>query len=141
MGLLFFALIATAGMGTANFLFGYAAREVDPLMINWFTSAFMMIATLLYLIGTARMHRMYYHVRHNTRLILGVGAVDNMAWVAYAWSTLHLPIGIATAFSETYIVLAAFLGVTFNRERLQAHQIVGFLVAIISVLILATTVT
>ena len=32
----FFAILATIGMGLSNFLFGFASRATDPLMINWF---------------------------------------------------------------------------------------------------------
>jgi drug/metabolite transporter (DMT)-like permease len=137
----FFAILATIGMGASNFLFGFAARETAPLMINWATCVFMALATLIYLFTTSGLHKIVRHVRDHKMLVLGVGFADNLAWVAYASSTLYVPIGLATALSEVYIVLAAGLGVLFNRERLRAHQMSGFIIAIIGAVVLASTVT
>lgn len=137
---IFFALIATVGMGASNFLFGFASRETAPLMINWVTCVFMAITTLVYLLITSNAHKLWHHVRTHKLLVVGVGAADNLAWVAYASSTLYLPIGLATALTEIYIVLAAVLGMVFNHERLRAHQQLGFVVAIIAAVVLALSV-
>ncbi len=94
------AVLATLGLGISNFLFGFASRETSPLMINWFTSAFMAIASVVYLLWTGQGKDTLRNFWKNKTLILSVGFVDNMAWVAYATSMLTLPIGFATGLSE-----------------------------------------
>lgn len=136
----FAAILATIGMGASNFLFGFAARATGPLMINWFTSAFMVVATLGYLLYRREGSRILRHWRSHKALITGVGIVDNAAWIAFSTSMLYLPIGIATGLTESYVVLAAMLGITLNRERLALHQKVGLVIAIAAATALAFTV-
>lgn len=132
-----FAFLATAGMGVINFLFGVGSRLTSPLLINWFTGAILMIATFLYLVIKSRVPLMVEDFKKNKKLVLGVSFVDNFAWVAYSFSTLYIPIAIATGISESYIALAAVLGIAFNKEKLNKHQIFGLPLAIIAAVILA----
>ncbi len=135
-----FAVIATVGMGASNFMFGIASRATDPLMINWFTSVFMATATLGYLLYKGHAGEIINHWRHSKRLLLGVGLIDNMAWVAYSISTLHMPIAVATALTESYIALAAILGITLNKEKLRLHQYTGLILTVVAACALAFTV-
>ncbi|MDD2758131.1 MAG: DMT family transporter [Patescibacteria group bacterium] len=132
--------LAVAGavcMGTTNFLFGVGARETNPLLINWFTSLFLALACLIYLISKAKFGELFKDWHKDKTLIIGVGILDNAAWVAYAYSALYIPITIAISISEGYIVLASLLGLIFNKEKLRRHQFVGFILAVVSAVILA----
>jgi drug/metabolite transporter (DMT)-like permease len=62
--------------------------------------------------------------------------VDNLAWVCYSYATLFVPIAIATGISESYIALAAALGLVVNREQLNRHQLVGIVVVLVAVVAL-----
>ncbi|MFA7310056.1 MAG: DMT family transporter [Candidatus Paceibacterota bacterium] len=134
-----FAILATIGMGLSNFLFGFASRATDPLMINWFTSAFMAAATIAYLLYKKQGHLVISNWRKNKLLILGVSFSDNLAWVSYSAATLFLPIGLATGLTESYIALAAILGITLNKERLVVHQKFGLFLAVTTAIALALT--
>src|SRR5262249_11525393 len=116
------AILATIGMGFANFLFGFGSRATDPIMLNWFPSAFMALATLLFLLCSHQGWKIMAHLKKHRSLIFWVGFMDNLAWVTFAASTLYLPIGLATGLSESYIALAAILGFTMNKETLRPHQ-------------------
>src|SRR3989338_609816 len=133
------AVLATIGMGASNFLFGFASRATDPLMINWFTSAFMAVSTLAYLLYTRQGHLVLSNWRKNKGLILAVSVSDNTAWVAYSSATLFMPIGLATCLTESYIALAAILGLFFNKERLVVHQKFGLSLAVLTAIALAFT--
>ena len=133
------AVLATICMGGVNFLFGYGARETSPLLINWFTNVFMLICCIGYLIITKRASEIVTDWKNNKRLIIGVSIVDNLAWVAYAYSMLYIPIAIATGISESYIALAAALGLIINREKLRQHQWLGLILALGCAIILAFT--
>ncbi len=131
------AVLATAGMGTVNFLFGVGARETSPLMINWFTSTFITVVCLGYLVASGRLREVLVDVRQQPALLFSVSVVDNLAWVFYSYATLFIPIAIATGISESYIALAAALGLWVNRERLRLHQFVGIAIVVTAVVILA----
>lgn len=133
----FVAILATVGMGLSNFLFGFAARSTTPLMINWFTCVFMALGTLGYLLYTGRGAKLITGMRRNPVLLLVVGACDNLAWVGFSSSTLYMPIGLATGLSESYIALAAILGLIYNKESLRPHQKVGLAVSVCAAVALA----
>lgn len=131
------AALATLGMGVANFLFGVGARATNPLLINWFTSLFMAIVCLCYLTSNGQLKTMGQSFKTNRKLILGVSFIDNFAWIAYSYSTLYIPIAIAISLTESYIALAAMLGLIFNKEKLKKHQFAGLIITVTSAIILA----
>lgn len=132
-----FALLGAIGMGASNFLFGVGAREISPLMINWFTSLIIAIVTLIYIISHNHHKQILLDWQKNKKLIIAVGIIDNAAWIAYAYSTVYIPIAIATGISEAYIAMAALLGLMFNKETLQRHQVLGLVLAVASAITLA----
>lgn len=131
------ALLATAGMSLTNFFVGLSARTTDPLMINWFFSLFIFVACVVYLTVSKQWRKTFGHWQTEKRLILSVGIIDNMAWIAYAYSVLYLPIAIAVSISESYIALAALLGIFLNHEKLKNHQYFGLVITLVAVVILA----
>ena len=131
------ALIATIGMGLANFLFAEAARVSTPLLINWFGCIFISIIVVIYLIYRGRLKRDLVEVRPNWKWTLSTVTTDNFSWVFYTYAALYMPISIAVAMSESYIVLAALLGFVFNKETLRSHQVLGMVICISSVILLA----
>jgi len=132
-----YAGLATIAMGFVNFLFAIGSRATSPLLINWFTSIFIAIVALIYLASTKQLGQITGDWKKNKHLILGVGFVDNLAWVAYSYSTTYIPIAIATSVSEAYIAFAAILGVVLNKETLRAHQVFGIVLAVVSVIALS----
>ena len=133
----FLAVLATVTMGLVNFLFGFGSRETHPLMINWFTSFFIAIVSFAILIKKSQLNLIKHDWKDNKKLILGVGAIDNFAWVAFSYSTLYIPIAISTGISEAYIVLSSVLGLTINKEKLKSHQKVALVCCIGAAVILA----
>lgn len=133
------AIGATALMGAVNFMFGVGGRETNPLIINWFTSTFIAVVMAGYLTFAGEWHHIRRQWRGNKPLIFSVGLIDNLAWIFYTYSTLTIPIAIATAISESYIVLASLLGLWLNRERLRRHQMVGLLITVLAAIALALT--
>lgn len=133
----FLALIAMVAMGATNFFFGVGARSVGPLMINWFTSAFSVVFTSVYISAKSRWPEINSDWRRGKVIISAVSLFDNLAWFAFSMATLYVPIAIATGISESYIALAAMLGIFFTREKLRIHQKLGLVVVLASVIILA----
>ncbi|OGY97879.1 MAG: hypothetical protein A2855_02300 [Candidatus Liptonbacteria bacterium RIFCSPHIGHO2_01_FULL_57_28] len=131
------AIIATAAMGAANFLFGIGARDTSPLLINWFTDVFITFVALCFIIAQSRFGEIATDLKHNKRLIFGVSIMDNLAWIAFTYATLYIPIAIATGISESYIALAVLLGVKFNKEKLEGHQKFGLVLTVLAAIILA----
>lgn len=132
-----YAVLATFGLGIENLLFGMSSRETSPLLINWFTSFFLSALSLVFLIGQRRVTQLKRIFVENKKLIMWVSIFDNSAWLAYSYSTLYVPIAIATSVSETYVALAVVLGIALNGERIEKHQMTGIIIAIASVIALS----
>ena len=132
-----YAILATIAMGVVNFMFGVASRDTSPLMINWFSSTFMAIVVLAYLLKTSRAHEIIDDWKNSKKLILAVSFMDNLAWVAFSYAMLYIPIAVATGVSESYIALAAGLGIILNKEKLKKHQWVGLVVCLVAAIALA----
>lgn len=133
------AIFAMIGMGLVNFVMGEGSRATNPFLMNWYTGVFIFIALGIYFLYTPEHERVQIKedFRNGWLLIILVGFFDALAWLAFSFSTITTPIAISTAISESYIVLAALLGIIFNRERLRRHQVVGLLITVISAIILA----
>lgn len=135
---IWYALFASLCMGAVNLLFGIGARAVSPLMINWFTSVFIAVVALVYLVSTSRLREIAIDFRQHRKLIFSVSIFDNLAWIMFSYATLYIPIAIAASISEGYIALASFFGFYFNREELKYHQILGLLLVVISIVVLGS---
>lgn len=132
-----YAVLAMFGLGVSSFLFGFAARETSPLMINWVSSIFIAVVALVYLAFKGKLAEVTHGIRTNKRLILNMGFFDTLAWVTFSYATLYIPIVIATGVSEGYVAFAGGLGLLFNKEKLKVHQWVGFGLAVVAVVVLA----
>jgi len=132
-----FTLIATIGMGSTSFLFGVGSREISPLMINWFTSFFIILVTLSYLVYKSKFKEIAADFKENKKLILSVSFFDNLAWVTYAYSMVYIPIAVSTGISESYIAMSALLGLFVNKEKLQKHQWGGLVICVLAAVSLA----
>lgn len=131
------AILAGIVMGGANFLMGWGGRVSDPIMVNFFTSLFLAIASGLFLLFKGRLKSTFVDLKHSYKLLLGMSLLDNIAWVAFIFSMSYAPIAIGTALSESYIIIAVLLGLFISSERLQTHQKFGLVGAITSAIILA----
>ena len=119
------------------FLFGFGGRQTDPWLINWFTSAFLALVSLIYILSKGQAGLILQDWRINKNLITQVSIYDNLAWLFFTFSILYIPIAIATGISESYIALAALLGLVFNGEKLARHQWLGLIICSIAAVILA----
>ncbi len=131
------AVIGSVFMGATNFLFGIAARETSALMVNWFTSLFLAVACIAYLAYKSKLHKLRIDGGRKAGLLLCLCASDNVAWIAFAYATVFLPIAIAVSISQCFIIITVLLGIFVSREKLMAHQKIGVVVAIVLAIALA----
>ena len=70
-------------------------------------------------------------LRHEPMNLLRMSFLDNFAWIAYAFAMSMAPIGIVTSLTESSIVVAVLLGLFWNKEKLQHHQKIGLVGAVV----------
>ncbi len=134
------AIVAMAGslfMGLANFMVGFSSRITSPLFANWFLNVFIAAISLFYLMSEHKLGKLSRDFAANRKLVLSTCFLDNLAWVFIAIAATIIPIAIAFALSESYIALAALLGIIINKELLQRHQKAGLAIALGSAVVLS----
>ncbi len=132
------SIISAIVMGAANVFVGWGARETDFLMIIFIVSLFAFAGSGLILGIRGKFGETFHNLRTYPKLLFTMSFLDNAAWVAFAFAMTLAPISIAVAFSESYILIAVILGLLVNKEKLQRHQSVGLVLAVLSAIILAT---
>lgn len=136
-GIIFFVVGAFL-MGVADFLLGWGSRITDPILANFIINIVMVIISGVYIFSEGKLKGLIRDIKNNPNLILVMSISDNVAWVAYAFAMTLVPIAIATGLSESSIIIAVLLGLFINKEKLQTHQKVGLVVALIAAITLAS---
>ncbi len=133
--------VGAVAMGLGNFLVGIGSQRIDPLLTVWFLHASHGIIAALYLGFSGKLSSALADLKHEPHILLPMALLDNTAWATYALAVTFIPISIAMAVSEGYIVLAALLGIYFGKERLHRHQLAGAILAIGAILALSYLMT
>lgn len=133
------ALIGAIGMAMNNFLVGIASQNISPLVTIWFVHTIIVFICIIYFIhkGKKDIQSLFRDLKKYPKNIVAQSILDNAGWIAYASATALIPISITTAISESYIALAALLGIIVNKEKLQNHQFFGIALTIFGVIFLA----
>jgi len=131
------AIIAALAMGCANFFMGWGGRVTDPVMVNFITDIFLVVVSGLFLAARRHFFKVFGDLRRDFKLLIPMSVSDEAAWLAYVFSMSLVPIAVATALSESYIVIAVLLGLFVNKEKLHTHQKLGLVAALIAAIVLA----
>lgn len=122
---LLFALSAVIFSGIYNFLTALNAREISPVMAvwaPWTLSSFILLGALLYKKGVKTFWK---NSLANKQVIFLAGTIDTAAWVFYSSAVARQDISIITAIVTGYAVIALFLDVKFNRQKITYWQYIG----------------
>ena len=120
-----------------NFYIGSFSQHLSPLMVIWATHGILALWCALYMLVKNEWKVFGRNLRAYPVTLLGMGAIDNVAWIGYSHATTYIPISLTTMISESYIALAALLGYVFGKEKLRRHQIVGAIIACSGAVILS----
>ncbi len=121
-------LMVAAGsilMGVADFFMGWGARVTDALTVNFIVNVIVTSMTLVYLVYTKRIGNLFSDIKRHSSIFLAMSVFDNAGWVLYAYAMVMAPIAIVTTITESSIIVAIFLGLFINKEKLQRHQYIG----------------
>ena len=133
----FVAFLGAVFMGVANFMMGWGGRVSSPLMVNFFTDAFIMIIMAILLMRDRKLAQTFRDLKKNIAVMLPMSISDKVAWVAFVFAMTLAPIAVATALSESYIIVAVILGLFINHEKIHAHQRIGLVGAVAVAIVLA----
>lgn len=135
------ALLAAFLSALHNFFIAFNARETSPLMTIWLPWTLSLLWILIFLffkIGIKKTFtKLFDHIANYKKVIIFGSLLDTAAWLCYAGALAQKELSITTAVTESYPVIAIFLGVRFNREKISGWQYLGAILALSGSIIIA----
>lgn len=122
--------------GLENFTVGLSSQEVSPLATIWFIHTLIAVLCLVFFIMSPKPNVVRRLKRH-WKLVTIMVVFDNLAWIAYTFAVIKIPISLAITIGESYIIISVILGLLANRDKVKAHQMVGMALACIGVIVLS----
>lgn len=138
-----YALVGVFGLAFYNYTIGIASRTTSPVLTGWIVGFCIMVLSTVMLAVRRELKWKYLvePLRKYPALILAETSFAITAGLCFAYATTLLPISIATAISEGYVVLSVLLGLVINREKLHKHQFAGIGLVIAGITALALMMT
>ena len=131
------AFLAAIGMGLVDFFTSVSSRNISPVMAVWFPWLVFSILCLVFLYKRKGLKKFLAHSGEFKWLVLALAIFDTLAWLFYALATQKEKVGITLAITEAYPAIALFLGLWFNKEKINWHQGVGAGLALVGSVVLA----
>ncbi len=131
------ALAASVLAAVMNFSLGFAAIHIGPLLALWLLHAFLLLGSAAYFAYEGGLSRFAQGVPRHAHLYAPAAVFDTMGSIGFVLAVPLISISLATTISESYLALAALLGVVVGGERLRRHQYAGSAIAIASVIAFA----
>jgi len=135
----FLGVLAAVGMGLLNSFTALSSRQVSPVMAIWFPSLVIFIMCFIILWKQGKIRESVTGLKRFKWLILLMGLFDAAAWLFYAITLYSANVGLITAITESYPVIAMVLGVTINKEKITPHQYIGAALALVASILLGMT--
>jgi drug/metabolite transporter (DMT)-like permease len=132
-----YAGIGAIGLALTTFLYGVNGQESSATLTVWFVHLILALVCLVIMARRRTVHTVAADLRRHWIPILAMSVADNAAWIGFAQASRLIPISIATAISETYIVLAVILGLAVNHEKFRRHQYLGAALAVAGLIVLS----
>ncbi len=129
--------LGALGLASLTFLVGYASRTDTPMLVIWSSHGVVALFLAAVLAAQGELGGLWADVRRRPTMLFSLCVLDNLAWLAFGYAAVLIPIAIATTVSENFITLSVILGVVVNRERLRKRQWFGAAAAIAGVVLLA----
>ena len=126
----FLGFLSAIGMVFVNFFTAVSSKNVSALMAVWFPWLIFTIICLFYIIYKKTFSKFVDNGIKFRWIVLSMGIFDTLAWLFYALAVSQKELGIVTSITESYPAIALFLGVYFNKERIEWHQYLGALIAL-----------
>jgi drug/metabolite transporter (DMT)-like permease len=135
----FLGLIAAIGMALINSFTALSSRQISPIMAVWFPFLIIFLMSFAVLWKQGKLRNSLGDMHKYKELLLWMGLFDTAAWLFYAVALSSYNIGVITAITESYPVIALVLAVFINKEKISFRQYVGAGTAIIASILLSLT--
>lgn len=124
------AMVAAVISAFYNFMVAVNSRGVSAIMAIWFPWVLSFFFLLLYVGRKKGFKNLLAKSAEWKKTILVTGIIDTAAWVCFAFALSKQELSVTTAITESYPVIAMFLGIKYNQEKISGYQYCGALLAL-----------
>jgi drug/metabolite transporter (DMT)-like permease len=131
------AFISAGLFASLNFFTAVAAQELRPIVVislPWFLTG---VIAFFLLLKKKRLAPLVSKTISAWKLILFMVIIDIAAWLCYTSAVAEKELSITTAITESFVVIAFFLGILYNKEKIKLWQGIGALIAIMASIAIA----
>ncbi len=132
----FLAMGAVMVISLINYFTATNARLTTPYLAIWFPWFVFTIFSLAFLIMKRDVKRAFHNLQKNWIPILLMCIANCIAWVSFSIASTKINFSLLSAISLCYPMIAIFLGVVVNKEKLSKMQYTGAAIALLCSLLL-----
>ena len=125
------AVMAAALIAGINFLTALGAKNINPIMVIWWPWVIVAILSGLHFFREKKLKSILRRSWQFRKILIIMVILDIAAWLFYAFALAAKELSITTAITESFVVIAMFLGIIFNKERVRPVQYIGAALAIV----------
>jgi len=119
-----------------NYFTASNARLSTPYLAIWFPWSIFAVFSLAFLIMKRDLKRAFVNLKNNWLIILFMCVANCVAWVTFSIASTKINFALLSAVSLCYPIIAIFLGVFANKEKLSRMQLFGASIALLCSLFL-----
>ncbi len=132
----FLAMGAVLVISLINYFTATNARLTTPYLAIWFPWFVFTIFSLAFLIMKRDVKRAFHNLQKNWIPILLMCIANCIAWISFSIASTKINFSLLSAISLCYPMIAIFLGVVINKEKLSKTQYTGAIIALFCSLLL-----
>ncbi len=132
----FLAMGAVVVISLINYFTATNARLTTPYLAIWFPWFVFTIFSLAFLLMKRDVKRAFINLRQNWLFILFMCLANCIAWITFSIASTKINFSLLSAISLCYPMIAIFLGVVVNKEKLTKMQYAGAIIALLCSLLL-----
>ncbi len=132
----FLAMGAVVVISLINYFTATNARITTPYLAIWFPWFVFTIFSLAFLIMKKDVKRAFHNLQKSWIPILLMCVANCIAWVTFSIAATKINFSVLSAISLCYPMIAIFLGVVINKEKLSKMQYTGAIIALLCSLLL-----
>lgn len=132
----FLAMGAVVVISLINYFTATNARLTTPYLAIWFPWFVFAIFSLAFLLMKRDIKRAFINLSKNWLYILLMCLANCIAWITFSIASTKINFSLLSAISLCYPMIAIFLGVIINKEKLSKMQYTGAFIALLCSLLL-----
>jgi len=127
------AVIAAIISASVNFMMAFNVKnEISPFLVIWFPWAVCVFVSIPFIYFREGLGLFLSNMKKFKLLVLITGLIDTFAWLFFSFAVQKSELSLIATITESYVAVAVFLGLVFNKEKITKYQAGGAILSLCS---------